>query len=320
MSLRHVVLDFDGTCTLVEATQDAFLTAYHGLLTAEVRLAAQGGLGEVVGPAFAARWDEALAWVREGSPTLGWSVLSKVSGAPAWADPYIASGEAVAWLERRWHEAGGAPVIIPHDLYKRAYDAHPAPWRAELPAVLEALVGMGLVVTFVSNSATATIAARLDTLLGAESALRKGIRVFGHAAKFIVKEPEPDRPLHDGRPLSPAAWTRFSKLPAAVDGARKLGRPVLLRRGDYYRALLAVWGDDGESARHTLVAGDIFELDLAMPLALGGHAYLVERAPPFDTQGYERKLVKAAGGAIAPDLTRLPAVAEALVGKRKKRG
>jgi hypothetical protein len=62
-----------------------------------------------------------------------------------------------------------------------------------------------------------------------------------------------------------------------------VARPVYLRRGSYFEALCATQFPLAE----TLVVGDIWELDLAMPAALGAHVHLIQRASPFETYAYE---------------------------------
>src|SRR5262249_51313057 len=102
------------------------------------------------------------------------------------------------------------------------------------------------------------------------------------------------------------AWSeRFAGLPAELT-APYLPRPIALRRGGYFRALRdEVWEDDLEAPSRTIVCGDIFELDLALPSALGAHVHLLERE---ETPEYERAAVKALErGASSPDLRALVA-------------
>ena len=57
----------------------------------------------------------------------------------------------------------------------------------------------------------------------------------------------------------------------------------------------------------TVFCGDIWEMDLAMPYALGACVHLIDRAAPFDTYEFEMNAA-AAGGARAKtsgDLTGL---------------
>lgn len=298
MTLTHVVLDFDGTCTQIEGSQAAYLDEYRRLLVERVT---DKDSKAAIGAEFAAAWPQALEALVMASPEAGWSTQSGCAAAPAAADPYILGGEVAAWLERRWRAAHpGSVPVIPDGLYKVAYEKHVADFRPEVPDVLAALVDTGVTVAFVSNSSEKTIGARLDEVLAGAPDVRAQIAVYGNAAKFMVRELDWEAPpgRAEGKP--------FRKLPPAIQ-ARGLERPIYLRRGSYYGALLRVWGEGGPTPKTTLVVGDIYELDLAMPAALGAHIHLVERAAPFATCDYERVLTRKAGGKITADLTRLPA-------------
>lgn len=270
MALRYVVLDFDGTCTQIELVHAGFLASYLAILED-----ANGRARDALQPA----WDAAVARVRAASPDAGWTLLGAPSTAPAAADPYILASEASALLQR-----DGAIRVIPAEAYARAYAAHPAPWRPELPQVLAALVERGLQVGFISNSDRLAIEMRLTDLLHADRALRRRLVVHGHAAKFTLTE----LPLGATGPGA-AHRARFEALDGSVRAAG-VARPIYLRRGSYFDALCGLWRDLGAAGyaiAETLVCGDIWELDLAMPRALGAHVHLVRRAPPFDTYPYE---------------------------------
>jgi hypothetical protein len=87
-------------------------------------------------------------------------------------------------------------------------------------------------------------------------------RVRGLASKFEVDD------AWDGAPAE-----------LRLDG---LARPVLLRRRKYHAVLADLLGGRGFDA--LTVVGDIFELDLAMPLALGARVGLVAgpATPPHE--------------------------------------
>jgi phosphoglycolate phosphatase-like HAD superfamily hydrolase len=283
MSLRYVVLDFDGTCTQIELAHAGFLAGYLAILE-DASGCARGALQ----PA----WDAAVARVRAASPDAGWTLLGAPSTAPAAADPYILASEASALLQR-----DGAIRAVPPDAYARAYAANPAPWRPELPEVLAGLIARGLRVGFISNADRLTIEIRLTDLLHADRALRRQIAVHGHAAKFTLGE----LPLGATGPGA-AHRARFEALDGAVRAAGTV-RPIYLRRGAYFDALCGLWRDLGAAdyaIAQTLVCGDIWELDLAMPRALGAHVHLIRRAPPFDTYPYE--LAQLAPGEPSDDL------------------
>jgi hypothetical protein len=270
MAIRYVVLDFDGTCTQIELAQAGFLASYLGILAA-----ANGRARDAVLPA----WEAALAEVRAASPNAGWTLHGAPSTAPAAADPYILAGEASALLLR-----GGAIQQVPVDAYSRAYAVNPAPWRPEVPAVLAALVKRGLKVGFISNSERYAIQARLGDLLNGDRKLRGKLVVHGDAAKFKLQE------IPVGATGPGAAYrAQFEKLDGAVR-AEGITRPIYLRRGSYFDALCGLWRDlgaPGYAIAETIVCGDIWDLDLAMPDALGAAVHLVRRAPPFETYPYE---------------------------------
>lgn len=283
MSLRYVVLDFDGTCTQIELVHAGFLASYLAILE-DVNGCAPGALR----PA----WDAAVARIQAASPDAGWTLHGAPSTAPAAADPYILASEASALLQR-----DGAIRLVPPDAYARAYAASPAPWRPELPEVLAGLIARGLRVGFISNSDRLTIEARLTDLLNADRALRRQIVVHGHAAKFTLRE----LPVGATGPGA-AHRARFEALDGSVRAAGTV-RPIYLRRGAYFDALCGLWRDLGAAdyaIAQTLVCGDIWELDLAMPRALGAHVHLIRRAPPFDTYPYE--LAQLPAGDTSGDL------------------
>jgi len=269
MTLRYVVLDFDGTCTQIEPVHAGFSASYVAILEAANRQPA----GSLAGA-----WESAVRRVRAASPEAGWTLLGAPSTAPAAADPYILAGEVTALLLRE-----GAIRDAPPDAYARAYAANPAPWRPELPEVLAALVARGLRVGFVSNSDPHMIQTRLGDVLHADRALRRQIAVRGDAAKFRVVE----LPVGAAGPGA-AHRAEFERLDGAVR-AGGLSRPIYLRRGAYFDALCGLWAELGGdyAIAETLVCGDIWELDLAMPRALGAAVHLIRRPPPFATCSYE---------------------------------
>ncbi len=77
--------------------------------------------------------------------------------------------------------------------------------------------------------------------------------------------------------------------------APPLKRDVLLRRPSYFDVLAGIWGDDATAPGDTLVCGDVWELDLAMPAALGCQAHLVTRSAPYATYEHERRAAEAMG-------------------------
>ena len=270
--LSDVVLDFDGTCTQVPVVAAAYLEEYRKRLRLHFA------------NVTVKEWAAAITAVRRASPHAGWAVAGP-PGAPAAADPYILADEATRYLLR---ERGLPATAQPKDVHSPAYDAHPAPWRPEAAAVLADLIGRGIRLHFISNSGSAAVAKRVAELFPLGSPEAASIGIHGNASKFCVVELAWDR----NRPRS--TDSAFRALPAgvAVPGLR---RPVYLRRGNYFETLLAALDGDHRRIRKTLFCGDIWEMDLAMPLALGAAVHLVYRAPPFSTCAFERRLALEAG-------------------------
>jgi FMN phosphatase YigB (HAD superfamily) len=291
--LKYVVLDFDGTCTLVDrALSDQFLTRYRDFVFAEPCL---HGLD------LRAAWDRTEAFVRAQSPRLAWR-LGVWETCPAAPDPFIlASATAELMLEEQGlldivavPAADGQSAVKLRDRmyhwYGDAYAACEAAPRPELTQVLTGLLDLGLTVRFVSNSGQGKVQAYLNRHLPAE--VMAQVQVFGDARKFCVR----------------VATTQGEQLPLfqampSQETLVDLPRPVLLKRGSYFDVLQGRVWQERDAPERTLVCGDIYELDLAMPAWLGSHVHLVQRPEPFRTHDYELAAVRShARGGTSPDL------------------
>ncbi len=137
------------------------------------------------------------------------------------------------------------------------------------------MLARGLSVHVVTNADPVVVADKLAAL--APAGLPR-LHVHGDARKFlIVPASRPDDRL--------AALPAERRLPG-------LARPLLLRRGRYFDVLTSIWAECGARPAETLVCGDIFELDLALPADLGAEVYLVRRET---TYAYETDAVAALG-------------------------
>jgi hypothetical protein len=132
----------------------------------------------------------------------------------------------------------------------------------------------------VTNAHTDLVDAKLTKLAPRG---RERLKVKGDARKYLIEEPQPSD-------------ARFAAVPESIQFDGLLPRPVYLRRGRYYEALRDIWNQTGTGPEDTLVAGDIYELDLALPAALGSHVQFVSRpnALPYEIQAVE--LLGARGG------------------------
>ncbi|MFY0527875.1 HAD family hydrolase [Archangium gephyra] len=274
MAIRCVVLDFDGTFTDAAAEGAPFVQHFRRRLSEE--------LGRDV---MEAGWAEVEAGVLASNEEHGWEVGGRVV-APATADPYLLAN----FVARRLCDRLGvmtdktARAALLDTLYREAYAQVGMAFKPEAKEVLEALLETGLPVHVVTNAHTATVEAKLTKLAPRG---RERLRVSGDARKFLIEPP-----------TAPDAV--FAALPETVR-AEPLVRPIHLRRGHYYDALRRIWNETDTSPETTLVAGDIYELDLAMPAALGASVQLVARA---NTLEYERRGIAVLGsrGGMDPSL------------------
>ncbi len=279
MSVECIVLDFDGTFTLVDREAVPFLDGFLA------------GLRDLVGAEIAARWDDTVRRVKADPDRYGWENEGKIV-APSHADPYIlATTVGQILLSEAGMKTRGERTEKLQALYQTNYPRALTVFRSDAKAVIEALVRGSAPVFVVTNSRTDHVEAKIDQLAPRG---RAQITVRGDARKFVLTEPSaPDD-----------AWRR---VPAQREVAG-LSRPMHLRRGAYYEQLRRIWQETGTDASSTLVCGDIFELDLALPSELGARVHLVARP---DTPEYERRAARArVGGSVSQELSGLLEVLE----------
>ncbi len=278
-----LVLDFDGTMTDAEAEGRPFRDGYLEDLSAMVGRPA--GDPEVL--AIADEVEGELLRAPASHPFL-WMGRAV---APATVDPYL---RMVPIAHRILDKFGVMPSeidrgrLLGNVLYKYNYAktlGHPV-FRTGAGDVLRSLGGTDTWI--VTNSDTHAVAGKVATLDRESSGIAwLTSRVRGHARKFDVDD------TWDGA---------ASEL--EVPG---LDRPVLLRRRAYHDILQEILEAAGATFADLVVIGDIFELDLAMPLSLGARVGLVatDRTPP-----YERAFVEAHPRArIIEQLSEIPAFA-----------
>ena len=208
--------------------------------------------------------------------------------APATVDPYL---RMVPIAHRILDHFGVMPSAVDRGrvlgsvLYKYNYAktlGRPV-FRAGAGAVLRALAGTQTYI--VTNSDTHAVAGKVAALDRDEpGVIQLTGRVRGHARKFDVDD----------------SWDGIAP-ELALPG---LDRPVLLRRRMYFDILRTVLDASGADFSDLTVVGDIFELDLAMPLALGARVGLVVSP---QTPAYERAFVSAhPRGRVIEQLSEIP--------------
>jgi hypothetical protein len=278
-----LVLDFDGTMTDAEAEGRPFRDGYLEDLAllvgratddAEVRELAD----DVEAELLAQPASHPFMWM--GRPV-----------APATVDPYL---RMVPIAHRILDHFGAIPSpqdrgrLLGSVLYKYNYAktlGHPV-FRAGAGEMLKSLSGSATWI--VTNSDTHAVAGKVAALdREAPGVAWLTSRVRGFARKFDVD---------DGWTGAPGEMV--------IPG---LDRTVLLRRRSYFEILQQVVDEAGSSFEELVVVGDIFELDLAMPLALGARVGLVTSSR---TPDYERAFVTAHPRAkLINDLAEVPAFA-----------
>ena len=276
MAIRCVVLDFDGTFTDVAAEGAPFVRHFKSHL-ASMLGQNEGTLEDV--------WRQEEAAVLAGAHAFGWDVGGRVV-APATADPYLLSNCVARQLMSRagvLEDASERHEAL-QTLYREAYKLTGMAFKPEAKEVLEALLDTGLPIWVVTNAHTDLVDAKLTKLAPRG---RERLQVKGDARKYLIEDPQP-------------ADARFAAVPESIQFDGLLPRPVYLRRGKYYEALRDIWNQTGTGPESTLVAGDIYELDLALPAALGSHVQFVARS---NSLPYELKAMEQLGPRGGVDLS-----------------
>jgi FMN phosphatase YigB (HAD superfamily) len=242
-----LVLDFDGTVTDAEAEGAPFREGYledlsvlTGKPIADVR-------------AIAA---EIEAAVQADPNAHGWIYDGRIV-APATVDPYLRVMPVARAVFDRFDVFKGADDrrrLLDGILYKYNYQKTRIAFRPRAYDLLRALVGSDSYV--VTNSHTEPVQGKIQALGADAESLDWWLpRVRGSAKKYAVDD-------------------SFDAIEAELE-LPGLGRPVLLRRRLYHDALAALLAASGSSWAELLVVGDIFELDLALPLAMGARVGLI---------------------------------------------
>jgi len=277
-----LVLDFDGTMTDAEVEGVPFRQGY----LEDVAILCAMPLEEVLVLA-----EEFSKEVSENAHAYGWQFNGKIV-APAVVDPYL----RMMPVTRKIMDRAGV-FLDPQDrtrlldgiLYKYNYGKTINCFRDGARAVLESMKGTATYV--VTNSHTIPVKNKLRDL-GLEADGRCTLdwlvdRVHGTAKKYF---------LDDSFTLVPESMS--------LEG---LPRPILLRRQKYHAVLQDLLEAEGLDWSNLVVVGDIFELDLSLPLALGARVGLL--ANPF-TPVYEKNfLASHPRGAVLTDVDQIPAFA-----------
>ena len=240
------MLDFDGTMTDAEVEGAPFTRGYLDDLATLVGRAP--GDPEVEGLAADARRR------LDADPTAAFEWMGK-KVAPSRVDPYlriVPVAHAILDHFGAFPRVEDRSALLGRILYKYNYAKSAIAPRAGARELLASLAGTDTWV--VTNSHTEHVQRKIEVIDGGAGDLRWLVaRVRGNASKFEVDD----------------AWL---DAPPALD-LPGLARPVLLRRRRYHAVLAELLA--GRPFDQLTVVGDIFELDLAMPLAMGARVGLV---------------------------------------------
>jgi FMN phosphatase YigB (HAD superfamily) len=278
---RMLVLDFDGTMTDAEVEGAPFRGGYLADIAALVDRPTE----EI--DQMAVRYE---AEVASSPDRFGWVFGGRIV-APAVVDPYL---RIMPVARRILDECGCFLVPVERDrlldaiLYKYNYTKTDLAFRQGAGPTLRALAGTATYV--VTNSHTAPVQDKIRSLgreVDGGNDLQWLIdRVHGRARKYHLDDD-------------------FDAVPEALE-LPGLSRPVLLRRKLYHQVLATLLEGEGATWTDLTVVGDIFELDLALPLALGASVGLVVNE---FTPDYERSFVDAhPRGVLITDLQEVPAL------------
>ncbi|MFM7203344.1 MAG: HAD family hydrolase [Myxococcota bacterium] len=264
---RLIILDFDGTMTNAEAEGVPFRTGYLE------DLAVLCGISSEQVQALAARYE---AEVAQAPQEYGWMFEGRIV-APAVVDPYL----RIMPVARKIFDHLGVfsaerdrSRLLDGILYKYNYQKTVIAFREGAREFLTWLGAQAQLEGYVvTNSHTEPVSRKIQQLGqepdGSNTLAWMQARVYGRARKYMIDDAFTAVPEHMNVP--------------------GLSRPVLLRRRFYAETLEQLRTHHGVAWADVTVVGDIFELDLALPLSLGAQVILVGNT---HTPAYERAFVQ----------------------------
>ena len=256
-----LVLDFDGTVTDAEIEGAPFRAGY---------LEDIGLLAELDADKISTLAERFEAEIAEAPDCHGW-VYSGHIVAPAAVDPYL----RIMPVARKILDEVGAflvererTLLLDAILYKYNYQKTTSAFRVGAREFLSSFAGTHTFV--VTNSHTEPVQAKIRSLAAEQELDWLVARVHGSAKKYAIDD----------------SFEQIER-ELSVDG---LSRPVLLRRKRYYDVLSGLLKQCGAAWSDLTVVGDIFELDLALPLVMGARVILMVNE---FTPDYEKRLMSA---------------------------
>ncbi len=274
--VRLAVLDFDGFMTDVWAEAQGFYFAYRQSVGDYVYANAR----ELDPPLFSIAHEWRLAeQERERDPSKDDWIVEGIPVAPA-TDPLMAAGanaqivldkfDLLRDLRERYEQS--------QVWFKAHYKKTSTVFREGSQAAhsfLEALLARIPHVVIASNSEPDKVKQKLGYL---DSHFVERIPVYGFAKKQVPT------PSWDGRVETYSGMVHTLPESEPVEG---LHRPVYLRRKNYADLLARLSYEYRVPVQNMRVAGDVYDLDLAVPKAMGIRTALMTRP---QTRAYEKAL------------------------------
>ena len=278
---RVLILDFDGTLTDAEAEGLPYRQGY----LEDVALLADVDIAQVL------EWASLMDTELQARPgDFGWRFNGKIV-APACVDPYLRImpiARMVFDKVNAFPNPNERDRILDRILYKYNYQKTNTVFRPGAAIFFSKLRLLEqdanpLYTIVVTNSHTIPVQEKIR-LLGTEHNIDFTWlinRVVGSARKYVIDD-------------------SITTLPESLS-IPNLERPIYVRRSQYHTILSGILQDYNSTWQDTIVLGDIFELDLSLPLSMGATVGLMQN--PFSPQyevdylnGHER-------GAVHTDLT-----------------
>lgn len=253
-----IVFDFDGTLTDAEAEGAPFVRGY---LEDIARL-----VGKAPDDAEVAARAEAVIADIVSRPSQHAFYWGGFAVAPASVDPYLRMAlvaDAIFDHYGAFKTASDREPLLRSVLYRYNYEKTRSVFRDGARSLLAGLREQNVHV--VTNSNTAHVCGKIAELdAGSGEVAWLSPRVVGDAGKFVVVQ-------------AADAMPETLTMPG-------LARPILLRRKPYYDVLSRLLAAANQTFDDLVVVGDIFELDLAMPLAMGARVILMANhaTPPYE--------------------------------------
>ncbi len=281
MQDRLIVLDFDGTLTDVEQDGERYTTNY---------LADLADLTGCNSEQIQTLYERFNTIVHDNANDYGWKYDGYIV-APSLSDPYLRIlpvAEMIFDECQVFLDSTDRKRLLDRILYKHNYRRTNTVFHKGTLEFLNSMKDESLYI--VTNSDTTTVCDKIKSLEKNEGDfLFLCERTRGNAKKYVVDQ-------------------TFDDVPETLS-LEGLSRPVYLRRPFYYNVLNTLLKKENKTWDQLLVVGDIFELDLSLPLSQGAEVMLMknERTPDYECNF----LAKHSRGRLVHSVTELSTILNA---------